>query len=50
VKDLTRAERAKLEAAAQAVVLKSEGTAALLAELQTHVPAVPKAVPIEGAS
>jgi CheY-like chemotaxis protein len=50
VKDLTRAERAKLEAAAQAVVLKSEGTAALLAELQTHVPAAPKAVPIEGAS
>jgi PAS domain S-box-containing protein len=38
VKDVTRKERDALEAAAQAIVLKSEGTAALLAEIRNLVP------------
>jgi PAS domain S-box-containing protein len=36
-KDLTAAERRKLQAAAQAIVLKSEGPTALITELQAHV-------------
>jgi protein-histidine pros-kinase len=38
VKDLTREERRQLEAAAQAIVLKSQGTAALVDELAAYVP------------
>ena len=38
VKDLTREERRQLEAAAQAIVLKSQGTAALVEELAAYVP------------
>lgn len=37
-KDLTQEERVRLKRSAQAVVLKSQGTAALLEEVRTHVP------------
>lgn len=37
-KDLSRAERRKLKVAAQAVVLKTQGTATLIQELKAHVP------------
>jgi PAS domain S-box-containing protein len=39
VKDVTRKERDQLQALAEAVVLKGDGAEALLAELQTYVPA-----------
>jgi CheY-like chemotaxis protein len=38
VKDLTHQERERLQATAQSVVLKGDGTAALLAELHAFVP------------
>jgi hypothetical protein len=38
VKDLSRKERDRLQAAVQGIVMKGDGTAALLAELNAIVP------------
>jgi PAS domain S-box-containing protein len=46
VKDLTRKEREQLRAATQGLVLKGEGTAALLAELRDLVPLPPAPTPV----